>query len=147
MTELHISQAEANRLIAIEKQGENNDPYWLPVAGVAISIPLVSTDLTEKFLIDIRYGRANLLKGTNQLRAQVIVLLRLDFNGSPHRNPDGEVIHGPHLHEYREGFGDKWAKPLPDGLFSDLNDGLITINEFMRYCHVTTLPTINRRLI
>jgi len=45
----------------------------------------------------------------------VVVLLRLDLKGSPLRNPNDEVIPCPHLHIYREGFGDKWAYPLAEG--------------------------------
>jgi Family of unknown function (DUF6978) len=147
MTELNISQVEADRLIRMEKRAENNDVFPFPDLGGAISIPLVSADLRENFFIDVSRGRINLLKGTNQLRShQVIVLVRLDFNGPPHRNPDGEEIACPHMHIYREGYGDKWAYPLPEGVFSNLNDGLQTIQEFMGYCNVTTLPEFKRGL-
>lgn len=47
----------------------------------------------ENFLLDIRRGKIDLLKATNQNRArQTIVLVRLDLGGAPHRNPDGEEI-------------------------------------------------------
>lgn len=147
MTEIHISQTEATRLINIEKRAESSDAYTYPSLGGAINIPVLSIDLREKFIIDVSRGRVNLLKGTNQLRShQVIVLVRLDFNGSPHRNPDGEEIACPHMHIYQEGYGDKWAYPLPDGVFSNLDDGLQTIRDFMGYCNVTTLPEVNREL-
>ena len=55
-------------------------------------------------------------KVTYQTRArQIIVLARLDF-GPDHRNPDGNIVGSPHLHVYREGYGDKWAYKLDDKL-------------------------------
>ncbi len=147
MTDLNISQFEADRLIKIEKRPETNEVYEFPDLGGATTIPMVSTNLRENFIIDISRGRINLLKGTNQLRAhQVIVLVRLDFSGPPHRNPDGEEIPCPHIHIYKEGYGDKWAYSLPEGIFADLSDGMQTIQDFMQYCNVTTLPEFKRGL-
>jgi len=36
----------------------------------------------------------------------------VDFDGPPHENPDGPVISCPYI-MIREGYGDKWARPLP----------------------------------
>jgi len=77
----------------------------------------------------------------------VVILARLDFGGAPHRNPDSEEIACPHLHLYREGYGDKWAVPLPTEIFTDINDFERTLDEFMKYCNVATLPKINPGLI
>jgi hypothetical protein len=76
----------------------------------------------------------------------VVVLVRLDFGGSPHRNPDGEEIGSPHLHVYREGFGDKWAMPVPLDVFANLHDLARTLDDFMDYCHVVSRPAIEREL-
>ena len=46
---------------------------------------------------------------------------------------------------YREGFGDKWAYPIPP-VFSDTNDLYTTLGEFMQYCNVTRPPIIERGL-
>lgn len=44
---------------------------------------------------------------TFMLRArQIYSFARLDFN-SPHRNSDGLEMGVPHLHLYKEGYGDK----------------------------------------
>ena len=32
--------------------------------------------------------------------------------GSPHTNPDDQIIGGTHLHIYKEGFDDRWAYPI-----------------------------------
>lgn len=78
------------------------------------------------------------MKVTYQNRArQVIPLARLDLNGPPHRNPDGSELPCPHLHLYREGYGTKWAIPVPTNDFTDLTDIWTSFSDFMRYCNIT----------
>jgi len=94
--------------MAMEKHRVNDDPVLYPARGNAISIPLISTDKRENFLLDISRGRIDFQKVTYQNRCrQVIVLVRLDIKGPAHPNPDGTEIPTPHLHLYREGYGDK----------------------------------------
>jgi hypothetical protein len=72
-------------------------------------------------LMAYHWARIDLIKGTYQNRARyVVVLVRLDFGGKPHRNPDGEEIASPHLHIYREGVGDKWAYPVTADRFANI---------------------------
>jgi hypothetical protein len=147
MTEIILTQAEADILIAMEKRSAQNEPVTLPDLGGAISLPLVSADRREDFLLDLSRGRIDLRKGTNQARSrQVIPLVRLDYGGAPHRNPNGEEIACPHIHIYREGFGDKWAFPLPDGVFANLGDHWQTLHDFLAYCNVTHPPNFQRGL-
>jgi len=76
-------------------------------------------------------GRLLLTKGTYQNRARgVAILARLDFGGAPHRNPDDEEITCPHLHLYREGYGDRSAVPLPAERFSDAGDPWVLLQSF-----------------
>ena len=113
MATTDLLQSEAAALIALAKIKVNDDLYDYPGTGGSLIVPLTSQDKREEFLLDIYRGRIDLLKGTYQNRArQVIVLVRVDFGGAPHRNPDGTEVPCPHLHLYREGFGDKWAQPL-----------------------------------
>ncbi len=72
-----------------------------------------------------------------------IILARLDLGGPPHRNPDGQEILCPHLHLHREGYGDKWAYPLPVD-FTNPNDAWLILNEFMDYCNIVDKPDIRR---
>ena len=110
-------------------------------------VPLVSPDKRESFILDVSRGRIDLKKGTYQNRArQVVVLVRLDFGGPTHRNPDGVEIACPHFHVYREGYGDKWALPVPADRFPNLGDLWVTLEDFMRYCNVTIAPNIRRGL-
>jgi len=116
-----------------------------------LEVPLQSIDGRENFLLDVIRGRIALKgtwKGSCQARArQVITLLRLCFGGQPHRNPDGKEIACPHIHIYKEGYGDKWAYPLPDELSWNLTNQGDALDSFMTYCNVTEPPLIDRRLI
>lgn len=147
MAELNLTQAEADALIVLAKHRIDGTAWDYPDFGGAVSIPLVSADRREQFMLDLRRGRIDLAKGTYQNRGrQVVVLVRLDFGGIPHRNPDGEEIDSPHLHVYREGFGDKWAVPVPAGHFQDVTNPWRTLDDFMRYCNVVEPPNIRRGL-
>jgi hypothetical protein len=117
------------------------------MAGDSLVLPLQSSDKREQFLLDISRGRIDLLRGKYQNRArQVIVLVRLDFGGRPHRNPDDQELPCPHLHIYKEGYGDKWAIPIPVDQFSRLSDLHGTLEDFMQFCNITHPPHINRGL-
>ena len=147
MADLEITQSEAEALIAMEKHRASDDRYSFPLGGRSVSIPLQSVDKREQFLLDISRGLIDLGRGKYQNRArQVVVLVRLDFGGSPHRNPDGEEIGSPHLHIYREGFGDKWAIPLPADRFPRTANLRSTLDDFMQFCNITLPPNIESGL-
>jgi len=146
MVNVHLTQSEADALIAMEKHRLDNERYLYPTAG-SLVVPLQSPDKREQFLLDMSRGRIDLVKGKYQTRArQTIVLVRLDFGGAPHRNPDDEEIGSPHLHLYREGYGDKWAYPVPAEHFPRLSDLGGTLDDFMQFCRVTVPPYIERGL-
>jgi hypothetical protein len=129
------------------KHRVDNAEWDYPDLGGSISVPLVSANRREQFVLDLRRGRIDLAKGTYQNRGrQVVVLVRLDFGGAPHRNPDGEEIESPHLHVYREGYGDRWAAVVPGDHFADLGDVWRTLDDFMRYCNVVEPPVVRRGL-
>ena len=147
MADINLTQAEADALIAMEKHRSSEDLFDFPWKGGSLIISLQSPDKREQFFLDISRSRIDLLKGKFQNRArQVIVLVRLDFGGAPHRNPDGEEVACPHLHLYREGYGDKWAAPAPVEFFGRISDIFGTLEDFMRYCNVTKPPKIQRGL-
>jgi hypothetical protein len=81
------------------------------------------------------------LKFQNRVRT-VIVLARLDVDGSPHTNPDGQTIPGTHLHLFREGYDDKWAYPLNPGVFTLLTDPGTTFQEFCAFCSIESAPSV-----
>ncbi|MGV8088368.1 MAG: DUF6978 family protein [Methanomicrobiales archaeon] len=134
MIEINLDQETADAFIALPKIRANNEVSHYPGLGGYLSLPLLSEDGRESFHLDVRRGGIDLSKGTYQNRAmQVVILVRLDFGGAPHRNPDDEEIPAPHLHIYREGYGDKWAIPAPLDKFPDLQDLWTTLQDFMNY--------------
>lgn len=145
MAATNIAQHVADALFAMEKHRVSDDMILFDSLGQSENIRLVSSDKTIDFFLDLSRGRQSLIKVSMQNRAKQddIVLVRLDLNGPPHRNPKSKVfIHGPHLHVYREGLGDSWAEPAPAHIFSDLDNEFTTLREFMRFCNITKPPNI-----
>lgn len=90
MADSRLTQAEADALIALEKRRVGEEEWRYPDFAAAITIPLVSTNRREPFLLDLRRSRIDLAKNTYQNRGrQIVVLVRLDLGARPHRNPDG----------------------------------------------------------
>jgi Family of unknown function (DUF6978) len=147
VADFDLAQADADALLAMEKHRVNDTVYDYPSLGGTLRIPLQSPDIREAFFLDITRSQVNLAKGTCQNRSRgVVVLARLDFGGAPHRNPDDREIDCPHLHVYREGFGDRWAVPLPAGRFSDPGDRWVLLVEFMQFVNVADPPDVRRGL-
>jgi hypothetical protein len=147
MPEINLTQAEADTLIAMEKHRMDDNRWGFPGPGESIHIPLISANGKENFHLDISRGRIDLLKGTYQNRSrQVVILARLDFGGPPHRNPDNVEIVCPHIHIYKEGYGDKWAFPLPNDKFNKIEDQWELLKEFMQFCNIIKAPKIDRGL-
>jgi hypothetical protein len=145
MSELVIAQTTADLLINLEKH-RVDDALWNFPINSSIQIPLVSADKKENFQLDISRARIDLAKATYQNRVhKTIVLVRLDLGNKPHKNPDGNIIGSPHIHLYKEGFGDKWAYPLPE-IFSSSSDLWQSLNDFMSFCNITKRPKIERGL-
>ena len=141
-----LTKNEIKYLLNLEKNYVEAQKCIYPTKKKKKNIQLSSTDKNEEFILDITRPHISLLKNTFQNRARnSIVLLRLDLNPAPHRNPDGKVVTGNHLHIYREGFGDKYAYSLPD-VFSDCKDISDFLDKFMDYCHIINKPIIEEDL-
>ena len=120
----------------------------MPLPGKCVSIPAKSTDKKEEFTVDLSRKTIKLQKTTEQLRSHdTIVLLRLDINAAPHRNPDNTEVGNSHLHIYKERFSDKYAIDVPINKFSDLNDLEQTFIDFLRFCNIEKIPLIQGNLI
>lgn len=147
MPETTLTQAEADALLAMEKHRVDDTRHQFPALGGSIEVPLISANKRENFLLDITRGRINLKKATYQNRVRsVVILARLDIDGPPHENPDGQEILCPHLHTYREGYGDKWAVPAPATEFPRIGDLWGSLSDFMTFCQITETPYIERDL-
>lgn len=147
MADINLTQGEADKLMAMEKRSVDETSWTFPGPGERIAIPLTSLDKRENFMLDVTRAQIKLTKATYQNRARgAVILLRLDLEGPPHRNPDGEEILCPHLHIYREGFGDKWAITAPIERYPDTLNLFATFDAFMLQCHVTKAPPIEKGL-
>jgi len=147
MTDIILTQSEAEALISMPKYRVDDTEWEYPSLGGNVSVPLIGENRREAFLLDVSRSRIDLSRGNHQDRArQIIILVRLDIGGAPHRNPDGDEIPSPHLHVYREGYGDKWATRIPANLFPDVEDHWETLHDFMRYCNIADPPRFVRGL-
>lgn len=105
-----LTQAEADALIGMPKRFADRAPIDFPGPGEKVSFDIISTDMRVRFLTDVNRGRIRLTQCTYQERYRSVeILLRLDLDGPPHENPDGNILPCPHLHVYREGYGDRWG--------------------------------------
>jgi hypothetical protein len=147
LADINLTQDEADALMEMEKCRVDEKEYLFPQPGERISIPLTSPNKRESFMLDVTRAQIKLTKATYQDRArQVIILMRLDLDGPVHRNPDGEEILCPHLHVYREGYGDKWAVPAPTDRYTNTLDLFATFEAFMLHCNITDPPRIEKGL-
>ena len=64
MADIHLTQAEADALLAMEKHRVDDQAWNYGGIGGSVAIPLISADRREQFLLDICRGRINLQKGT-----------------------------------------------------------------------------------
>jgi len=133
-----LTQTDADNLIKMEKFYTGTEVFDFPSAGGNLRIPLHSADKREAFTLDVSRSKIVLEKNKLQTRARrTITLVRIDIGGPPHRNPDGAEVVCPHLHLYREGFDEKWAVLLPN-VFTDPDNTVQTLREFMDYCKIIT---------
>jgi hypothetical protein len=144
---IHLTQAEANRLLAMKKHRTGSESYEFPFGGKRVKIPLVSEDRRHEFELDVHSKRIDLKKYTFGTRTRrVITLVRVDLrSGGRHINPDHTVVVGTHIHRYREGYGDKCAAPLPPEL-GNPNSAFDVFQRFMDYCKIVTKPIIVKSL-
>ena len=144
-----LTQKEADHLLQIQKEFANNKKIFLPPPGRKLEITLVSSKEEERkdFIVNYTKSSINISKRSHHLRTKKIIgLARLDLDGPPHTNPDGEEIGKRHLHIYRENFDLKWASEIPNEDFKNLDDAYETFIDFLKYIKVIELSNINREL-
>lgn len=136
-----LSNEEAKNYCQMEKKYFGDEIFTFP--GMS-HIPIHSVDRESEFILTVRMNEIKLTKATFQNRVRKnIVLLRIDLEGPPHRNPDQTDVSCPHIHIYKEGYDDKWAYPLPPE-FKNTSDAFKTLQDFMDYCNITLKPTIQK---
>jgi hypothetical protein len=135
-----LSQIEADRLLKVAKRAENTSAYCYPPSpGERLETVLTATTGHERFFLTAWKSLNIQGKLTYQTReGNHIVLARLDC-GAEHRNPNGERIGSPHLHLYREGYGDTWAIELPNSKYADFDNAtsdLDWLDSFLKFCNI-----------
>lgn len=144
---MELTQEIADELLAMDKEFVLADAMNLH-PGAKFVRELRSTDGREQFLLDFYQGTIRFNKVTSNHRyARTIILARLDLSGSPHVNPDGEIIYASHLHLYREGYADKWAQPLDPAIFNNPADPALSLHQFLQLLNVKNPPPIQAALI
>lgn len=144
---MFLTQVEAVRLLTMRKRFVDRSPLGLTPGGRQ-SRDLISDDKRERFLFDSYRGKLRVSKYTYQTRARrLVILARLDIDGSPHTNPDGSQIGRTHLHIYREGFEDKWATNVDPVRFGNLADIYQTFVDFCGFCNIHHLPPFQGGLV
>ncbi len=137
MSEIILSQSEADTLLAMKKIGNNKNMKTFLPKDSKFEISLISEDKKEEFVLNYTRGSINLEKRNHNFRVRKFIgLARLDLNGPPHRNPDGQKIDKNHLHLYREGYNLKWAYEIPEDKFIDIDSNKQTLIDFMKYCNI-----------
>ena len=148
MAELFLTQAEGDALLAVEKVAvAKNEAIDLPLLGGAIDLNFISHNGREEFVLNYTRNTINLSKRNHHFRGRKVVgLARLDLDGPPHRNTDGQEVAVRHLHLYKEDYGLKCAFEIPADRFTNLDNPFQTLEDFMRYCNIVKLPVIRRNL-
>ena len=142
-----LTQAEADALIAADKDFVDPQPIYLK-PGLDESHDLQSKDRRERFILDIWRGTIRLSKARYQTRGRkAIILVRLDFGGAPHTNPDESQVGPDHMHVYREGYEDRWAVAADPAEFHGLKDMGLALEDFCVFCHIQGVPQIQVSLI
>ena len=148
-----LTQMEADSLLQMPKEFVDADPLeFTRTEAMNYDRLLQSADRREQFLLTIERGLRNRVRLKYQTRARkIIVLARLDLNGSAHQNPPespyrpGERLVGPHMHLYRENFDDRIAyepQDVPGLVVRDLESGVSCLEDFLRFVGLQTWPAI-----
>jgi len=138
-----LTQAEADQLIQMAKHFVRAPASIAIPPGVDDTYELAGPSDRERFLLDVWRGTLRLTKLRFQNRVRtVVVLVRLDIDGAPHTNPDGQQLSGTHLHLFREGYDDRWAYPVDPNAFTLLSDPGTIFQEFCAFCKIESPPPV-----
>lgn len=138
-----LSQEDADILARTLKRIVSGSVLVVPIMGQKETWEAESYE-HERFLLDVRRGRKRIVQVTLQERYQGNeILVRVDYDGPPHMNPDGTIIETPHVHLYRAGYNDRWAFPLPPELIGESGSAEQILHSFLAFCGVDPIPPIH----
>jgi hypothetical protein len=103
-----MTQAEADLFMQMVKHFVRPPATITIPPGADDTYELAGPNNRETYLLDVWRGTLRLSKLKYQNRVQTaVILVRLDVEGAPHTNPDGQRLAGTHLHLLKEGYDDK----------------------------------------
>lgn len=142
-----LEQLEADLLIGESKVFEDTSTILIKASKAKLNKVLKGKNSNEEYFLNIERGRIDISKVKYQTRHKKTnaILLRIDTSGPRHLNPDGVFIPCPHIHIYKEGaghLGDKWAYPLDEKYFTDVNNFSQLLKDFLIYFNVDHIPVI-----
>lgn len=140
-----LSDEEFNELLEEKKVFIEKDNIIINVNNDKIVRNIKSVNDNNEFILNIRRGKIELSKMNFQTREKETntIMLRLDLaSGGRHFNPDGKLVLCPHIHIYKDGYGDKWAYELDDKLFSNIESKTQVLQDFLKMFNVEEIPLI-----
>lgn len=145
--ELYVNLMEQKRFLV--------DSFEYPYRSQC-ALPLIGNSTNSEYVLDINKKSFIVSRTTLQNRIKEShILLRLDIDTKPHRNPDKKTIGGTHIHifDYTDING-SWAFELSDpvlsAIFPDFDfsklakDGIDHIEQFRLFCQLCNAPHIPR---
>ena len=143
-----LTQQAADFLAQVAKVITSAEVILVPSAGGSQAWEAEDYRGRDKFHLHMRRGRKVSTKITVQERYHTNeILLRLDIDGATHSNPDGTIVPTPHLHIYKEGYDDKWAFLVPPGLDISSGDPTLILINFLKYCGIDPIPSVQGGLL
>lgn len=140
-----LTQQQADRLLAMLKEAVRRDAFtWWAGEGQEEAVHSVE-DGKLQFILFLTRNPFE-IRLHFRTRDRHIGLARID-NAHQHHNPDGtEIIGQPHLHLFREGYGNQlpWAEPID---WYDTTNPTQTLNRFLDIIHTRFPGGIQPELI
>ncbi len=137
------TQAEADQFMQMTKHFVRPPATITIPPGADDTYELAGPNDRESFVLDVWRGtlRLSKLKFQNRVRT-AIVLVRLDVDGAPHTNLDGQRFSEIHIHMFKEGYDDKWAFPVDSKIFPLVSDPGKTFHDFCAFCKIESPPAV-----
>lgn len=105
-----LTQAKADELLTKVKEAATTAVFTWMNDTRQEELFIAVEDRGLHFILSLKRNPFE-IKAQLRTKDRHIPLARID-NAFQHINPDGEVIRGPHLHWYKEGYGVAWAEPI-----------------------------------
>lgn len=161
MTKANIN---SEYLSIIQKEKEFLDKNIEFPLNDSFSVLKLKDEDNNEYIFDINRKGVRLTRCTYQERHNVsIVLLRLDLDSKPHRNPDGEKIEEHHIHVYTDDYGDSYAFTLDNPILNKINPNFdlnkfsiceksrdklyMYFEAFSEFCNIKNIPNVITNII